>query len=358
MNLFASPIIDYPMRVIINGLAPCLRHQFEQLLDEPWDDVCPTPHSQRLLFVGNFEYGANLEAIEWALEEILPQVWMSNPAVRLAIAGHALPASWKLHWNDPRIEWGASGLAMNNGEHYLGSDDSGQLALLITQLLNQPWRMGQLSVAGRQFARQRHDWSVAAQQLENVHMRLTQLAPAGAGANGDAYKTVLDARAQVLAAGSGLGPVEARRHAEPQGRDVAHAQPAEQVGPRQQAEGHQRRGWVARQADNRHPLVMAEGQRLAWFDRQLPQRQLARFAQGQAKKICLAHRHTASGEDQVDAPQLGQGLTGARKIIGQDPGVDHLAAEALQPADQQAPVAVVDLPRPQWQTRLDQFIAG
>jgi hypothetical protein len=36
LNLLASPIIDYPMRAIINGLAPCLRHRFEQLLDEPW----------------------------------------------------------------------------------------------------------------------------------------------------------------------------------------------------------------------------------------------------------------------------------------------------------------------------------
>ena len=178
------------MRAIINCLAPCLRHRFEQLLDEPWDviqiehsysfqpfekalqarglpymlsehtlesvmggarhdrlplwlrplnafdrwryrrweqrvlrqptevvavsshdaeliaqisgrpvnvvvsgvdcdfyqQVQPSLHSQRLLFVGNFEYGSNLEAIEWALEEIMPQVWMSNPAVRLAIA--------------------------------------------------------------------------------------------------------------------------------------------------------------------------------------------------------------------------------------------------------------------------------
>ncbi len=337
LNLLASPIIDYPMRVIINGLAPCLRHRFEQLLDEPWDviqiehsysfqpfekalqarrlpymlsehtvesvmggashdrlplwlrplnafdrwryrrweqrvlrqptelvavsshdaeliaqisgrpvnvvvngvdcdfyqHVQPALHSQRLLFVGNFEYGANLEAIEWALEDIMPQVWMSNPAVRLAIAGHAMPASWKLHWNDPRIEWfgyrpdlrelqrrsalffaplryaggskvkileamaaglpvittgkGVSGLAVNNGEHYLGSDEGDQLALLVTQLLNQPWRLSQLSDAGRQFARQRHDWRVAAQQLENVHMRLAQAAPAEAAAPTSAW---------------------------------------------------------------------------------------------------------------------------------------------------------------------------
>ncbi|HYQ54508.1 MAG TPA: glycosyltransferase, partial [Pseudomonas sp.] len=73
---------------------------------------------------------------------------------------------------------GVSGLALNNGEHYLGSDDGDQLALSITQLLNQPWRMCQMSEAGRQFARQRHDWSIAAQQLETVHMRLIQSAPA------------------------------------------------------------------------------------------------------------------------------------------------------------------------------------
>ncbi|HKS12408.1 MAG TPA: glycosyltransferase family 4 protein [Pseudomonas sp.] len=324
LNLLASLIIDYPMRVTINGLAPRLRQQFEQLLDEPWDviqiehsysfqpyekalqarvvpyllsehtlessgdaachtrlplwlrpinafdrwrhrrweqrvlrqpsevvtvstldaerihrasgrevhvvvdgvdcayyeQVQPALHSQRLLFVGNFEYGTNLEAIEWALDEILPQVWMSNPAVRLAIAGHALPSGWKMRWNDPRIEWigyrpdlrelqrrsavffaplkysggskvkileamaaglpvittgkGVSGLQVNNGEHYLGSNDGDQLALQITQLLNQPWRMSQLSQAGREFVRQHHDWSVAAQELESVYLRLRQ----------------------------------------------------------------------------------------------------------------------------------------------------------------------------------------
>jgi hypothetical protein len=73
---------------------------------------------------------------------------------------------------------------VNNGEHYLGSDEGGQLALQINQLLNQPWRMCQLGESGRQFARQRHDWSVAAQQLENVHMRLTQQAPASSTAVG------------------------------------------------------------------------------------------------------------------------------------------------------------------------------
>jgi len=70
---------------------------------------------------------------------------------------------------------GVAGLTVNNGEHYLGSDDSDGLALMITQLLNQPWRMRQLSDAARQFVSTTHDWSVAAAQLEAVHARLSAL---------------------------------------------------------------------------------------------------------------------------------------------------------------------------------------
>lgn len=323
LNLLAAFYPRYPMRASINGLAPHLRHCFEQLLQEHWDvvqiehsysfqpyeqalqashkafmvsehavesdrgaaasqdqlplwlrpfnrfdrwryrrwekhvlrqasevvavsprdaeqisalsgrstavvtngvdcdhyrQIDPCRHSQRLLFVGNFEYGANLHAIEWALEDILPQVWQSNPAVRLAVVGNAMPAHWRLRWNDPRIEWvgylpdlrelqrhsalffaplrynggckiklleamaaglpvvttrqGVAGLAARHGEHYVGGDDSDSLALTITQLLNQPWRMQQLSEAARQFVTEKHDWSVAAMQLESVYARL------------------------------------------------------------------------------------------------------------------------------------------------------------------------------------------
>ena len=325
LNMVAAVSAGYPMRACINGLAPHLRHQFEQLLHEQWDVIqiehsysfqpferalqasglpfivsehqvewrkgaacqdrlpiwlrpfnsfdgwryrrwetrvlkqasevvavspCdaehitqltgkPTqvvvngvdcahyehisfaPHSQRLLFVGNFEHCANLEAIEWALEDIMPQVWQSNPAVRLAIVGHALPEHWKLRWNDPRIEWvgylpdlrelqrlsavffaplrqsggckvklleamaaglpvvttreGVSGLQVRCGEHYLGGEAGDDLALTITRLLSHPQRMHQLSEAGRAFVRERHDWRVAAAQLESVHQRLAAM---------------------------------------------------------------------------------------------------------------------------------------------------------------------------------------
>ncbi|MCY1423423.1 D-inositol-3-phosphate glycosyltransferase [compost metagenome] len=198
---------DRPAEVVVNGV-DCAHYQH----------ITPALRSQRLLFVGNFEYGPNLDAIEWALEDILPHVWMSNPAVRIAICGHAMPPGWKWRWSDPRIEWqdfcpdlrdlqrqsaiffaplrhgggsqlkvleamaaglpvvttskGVCGLDVEKGRHYLGSDDAADLALFITQLLAQPQRLKQLSDAARDFVCQEHDWSVAANQLESVYARM------------------------------------------------------------------------------------------------------------------------------------------------------------------------------------------
>ncbi|MNN12525.1 hypothetical protein D3C81_1255190 [compost metagenome] len=103
---------------------------------------------------------------------------------------------------------------------------------------------------------------------------------------------------------------------------------------------------------------MPEGQWLAWLDRQLPQSQLARLTQCRAQVIGLAHRNTPGGQDQVDITQAGQALASPHQVIRQDAHVAHFTAQALQPADQQAAVAVVDLPRAQWQTWLDQLVAG
>ncbi|WP_025127234.1 glycosyltransferase family 4 protein [Pseudomonas sp. PH1b] len=180
--------------------------------------VQPDLASQRLLFIGNYEYSPNLDAVEWALEEILPRLWALNPEVRFAICGYALPDSFRQRWPDPRIEWqgfvpdlrdlqrrsalffaplrqgggsklkvleamaaglpvvttaqGSSGLQVENGRHYLGSEDPGALAQILAEALADPGYLQRIGSAGRDYVMAEHDWTVAAAQLEAVYQQL------------------------------------------------------------------------------------------------------------------------------------------------------------------------------------------
>ena len=58
-----------------------------------------------MLFLGNYEYAPNVDAVEWMLDEILPRVWAHCPEARMSVCGYALPAEWAQRWSDPRIEW-------------------------------------------------------------------------------------------------------------------------------------------------------------------------------------------------------------------------------------------------------------
>ena len=151
-------------------------------------------------------------------EEILPRLWAINPEVHFAICGYALPDSFRQRWTDPRIEWqgfvpdlrdlqrrsalffaplrqgggsklkvleamaaglpvvttaqGSSGLQVENGQHYLGSEDPGALAQILAQALADPERLQRIGAAGRDYVLAHHDWSAAAAQLEAVYHQL------------------------------------------------------------------------------------------------------------------------------------------------------------------------------------------
>jgi len=185
--------------------------------------VQPDPYSRRLLFIGNYEYGPNIDAVQWALDEILPHVWQAAPTLRFTICGYALPESWRDRWPDPRIDWqgfvpnlrelqgtaavffaplrhgggsklkvleamaaglavvttgqGTSGLQVINGEHYLGSEDPIELARLLCEIVDQPQRLRSIGEAGRAYVRAKHDWSVAAAQLERIYTRFSPQDP-------------------------------------------------------------------------------------------------------------------------------------------------------------------------------------
>lgn len=182
--------------------------------------VCPDRYSRRLLFIGNYEYGPNLDAVQWALEHIMPRVWRLDPLVRLTIGGYALPEHWRERWADPRIDWlgfvpdlrtvqneaaiffaplrqgggsklkvleamaaglavvttaqGCSGLKVDNGTHYLGCEDAQGLAQLLAEAIEQPAQLAKIGEAGRAYVRQYHDWSVSATQLEGIYSRVHQ----------------------------------------------------------------------------------------------------------------------------------------------------------------------------------------
>lgn len=202
-----SQIAGQPVAVVVNGV-DC----------DYFAAVRPSAASQRILFLGNYEYAPNLDAVEWALTEILPTLWKRHPEARFCVCGYALPASWAKRWPDPRIEWrgfvsdlpalqaecsvflaplrhgggsklkvleamaaglplvstpqGVSGLAVEAGTHYLCGDDAQNLAEGIAQLLDLPATGTRIAEHGRTYVREMHDWSVAASQLEAVYADL------------------------------------------------------------------------------------------------------------------------------------------------------------------------------------------
>lgn len=208
-----SAMLGRPVPVVVNGV-DC----------EHFAAARPTPEAQRVLFLGNYEYAPNVDAVEWMLDEILPRVWAHCPEARMSVCGYALPAEWAQRWSDPRIEWqgfvpdllqlqssssvflaalrhgggsklkvlealaaglplastaqGVSGLELRDGEDYLGGESAEQLANAVVRLLQDPAQARALGENGRAYVRRAHDWSVAASQLEQVYAGLAEGAPA------------------------------------------------------------------------------------------------------------------------------------------------------------------------------------
>jgi glycosyltransferase involved in cell wall biosynthesis len=176
--------------------------------------------SQRILFVGNYEYPPNVDAVTWALDEILPRLWQRCPKARFAVAGYAMPAHWAQRWPDARIEWhgfvadlatlqarsglflaplrqgggsklkvlealaaglplvstgqGISGLSLADGRDYRLGESAETLAAAMADLLGAPGAARRLGEHGRQYVQHEHDWQAAASQLEAVYQQLSQ----------------------------------------------------------------------------------------------------------------------------------------------------------------------------------------
>lgn len=198
-----------PVAVVVNGV------DCAQFAGATPDNAC-----QRILFLGNYEYSPNVDAVQWALDEIMPLLWQRNPRAVISICGHALPAQWPERWPDKRIEWqgfvsdlpalqsqssvflaplrhgggsklkvlealaaglplvstaqGVSGLALEPGSDYLAGETAQQLAVALSEVLDQPADAARLGQAGREYVRVHHDWAVAASQVEAIYEDLAR----------------------------------------------------------------------------------------------------------------------------------------------------------------------------------------
>lgn len=204
-----SALSRHPSQVVVNGV-DCSHYA----------SVSPDYQSRRLLFVGNYEYPPNVDAVEWALDAVMPLLWQQCPDVRFVIAGFAMPAHWPERWDDPRIEWpgfvpdlrelqrdaslffaplrqgggsklkvleamaaalpvvttaqGVSGLGVRDGVHYRRGEDPQSLAAALAELVHSPSEAQAVGEAGRGYVVAEHDWSRAARQLEHVYTIIKQ----------------------------------------------------------------------------------------------------------------------------------------------------------------------------------------
>lgn len=173
------------------------------------------PSSRTVLFLGNYEYAPNIDAVEWALSEIAPKVWAAAPEVRFRICGHGMPASWAKRFPDERIEWrgyvpdltevqthsavfmaplrfgggsklkvleamaaglpvvstreGLSGLPITDGRHALIADSPETMAKALIQVIDHPDAARAMGQAARALVQAEFDWSAVAAQLEAVY---------------------------------------------------------------------------------------------------------------------------------------------------------------------------------------------
>ncbi|MHC1480211.1 glycosyltransferase family 4 protein [Frateuria aurantia] len=177
--------------------------------------VRPDHHAQTLLFLGNYEYSPNVEAIRYLAEEIMPAIWAVRPQARLAVAGFAMHSEWPSRWPDQRIQWhgyveniqplqgastlfiaplqdgggsklkvlealaaglplvstaqGASGLQLRDGEDCLLADDADGLAGAAIRLLDDAALAARLGKAGREYVWQHHSWQHVCDLLEQIY---------------------------------------------------------------------------------------------------------------------------------------------------------------------------------------------
>jgi glycosyltransferase involved in cell wall biosynthesis len=195
-------------------------------------DLLPAPvaaggtERPRLVFVGRMDYHANVDGIQWFVEQVLPRVRAASPDVLLQIVGgHPVPAVSRLARTNeievtgfvpdvtPFVEnasvvvvplrigggtrlkilealamgkaivtttLGVEGIAAESGRDLMVADTAPGFAQQVNVLLADPDRRRELGSAGYVLAREHYDWTRILADLEGVYQQaLGRRSPAG-----------------------------------------------------------------------------------------------------------------------------------------------------------------------------------
>lgn len=181
-------------------------------------DVHRDPES--LVFSGKMSYHANVAAVLYLVQEIMPLVWARRPQVTLTLVGQNPPPVIRALAADPRIQvtgyvpdirpylaraavsvnpipYGAGvqtkvleamamatpvvttpracgTLEVRGGEHLLVAEGADMLAWQIERILADPTLAEHLGRNGRRYVEVNHDWQTITERLERVYQRTVE----------------------------------------------------------------------------------------------------------------------------------------------------------------------------------------
>ncbi|CAH2601477.1 Glycosyltransferase family 4 protein [Rhodovastum atsumiense] len=181
----------------------------------PFATVRRDASARRVVFLGNYEYAPNVDAVHWLCEAIMPELWRTEPQARLAVYGHAMPQEWRRRWADARLEFhgyaasvaevhaassvfvaplrsgggsklkvleamasampivatreALTGLALRDSVDVLCGETADELADGLARCLHQPAMATRLGENARAVALAEHDWQAVGSALERIH---------------------------------------------------------------------------------------------------------------------------------------------------------------------------------------------